>query len=219
VSARFITYLQRPVRPIVDTVSLLGRIAGAIAETLGLVGLGLGVLLQLWQLLFRNLGLLRDLPEWVNDASTLALVCGAVIYAAASQTHLGFEGLATALRRKELQRRIDVATKPIVAACLIILVYAGWEFAQQTRVVGGSYSTTFWSPLWIFYLLFPVALALAAIRWLGRRPEDTEQAIAEARAEDIERAHSELAEHELADHGLTDDPGQGANREDTGTSR
>lgn len=213
-SARLITYLERPVRPIVDTVSLLGRIAGGIAETLGLVGLTLGILLQLWQLLFRNFGLLRDLPLWVNDASTLALVCGAVIYAAASQTHLGFEGLAAALRREQLQKHIDMATKPIVTACLAILVYAGYEFAEQSRAVGGSYSTTFWSPLWVFYLLFPVALLLAAVRWLGRRPGDGQQAIAEERAKDIQQAHTELAEHTAAD-----EHGTGGNREDSGTSR
>jgi TRAP-type C4-dicarboxylate transport system permease small subunit len=172
---------------------------------LGLLGLGIGILLQLWQLLFRNIGLLRDLPLWVNDASTLALVCGAVVYAAASETHLGFEGIAVAFKRLELQKRIDQVTKPVVAACLIILVYAGYKYAQQSRSVGGSYSTTFWSPLWVFYLLFPIALALAAFRWLGRRPIDQEPTIAEARAEDISLTHPAVTDGETQPGGASED--------------
>lgn len=211
---RLITSLERPARLIARLLGLLGRATGGIAETFGLLGLGIGILLQLWQLLFRNIGLLRDLPLWVNDASTLALVCGAVIYAAASETHLGFEGIAAAFKRPELQRRIDQVTKPVVAACLIILVYAGYEYVQQSKSVGGSYSTTFWSPLWVFYLLFPVALLLAALRWLGRRPQGSLREIAEARAGDIERAHTELAEHAPDNEHST----EGAHDDDTGTS-
>lgn len=208
VSARLISYLkylERPARVAARIFTVAGSVAGRIAETLGLLGLGIGIVLQLWQLLFRNIGLLRDLPLWVNDASTLALVCGALIYAAASESHLGFEGIAVAFQRRQLQKRINLVTRPIVAACLIILVYAGFQFAQQSRQVGGVYSTTFWSPLWVFYLVFPIALVLAAVRWLGRRADEAEQTIAEARAEDISLAHTALAEGETQPGGAGED--------------
>jgi TRAP-type C4-dicarboxylate transport system permease small subunit len=170
---------------------VIGAVAGYVSETLGLLGLGVGIVLQLWNLIFRNIGLLSVVPGWVSDASTLALVSGALLYAASTRTHLGFEGVARVMGRTKVQDRLDFATMPVVTAFLAILAYAGFQYVSETKQIGGVYSTAFWSPLWQFYLLFPVTFLLTALRWLGRRDRGGAQTIADERAIDIRRVEEE----------------------------
>ena len=144
----------------------VGDWSGHIAETLGLIGLTIGITLQLWDVLARNLGFASlDFP-WVYDASSMALVMGAFIYLAATRRHIGFAGLADLIRNETLRKRLQMVTKPIVAALLLVLAYYGIELVRSQMQLGGSYSEAFYSPLWIFYAAFPITCILAAIRWL-----------------------------------------------------
>ncbi|MGA7835936.1 MAG: TRAP transporter small permease subunit [Acidimicrobiales bacterium] len=146
----------------------IGDWTGYIAETLGIFGLSLGIMLQLWDVLCRNLDFKSLDPSWISDGSSLALILGALIYVAATKVHLGFTGIAEVLNNKTLKRRLEYVTNPLVAALLIFLGYYGILLVKDQIGFGGSYSTAFYSPLWLFYAAFPLTCFLAAIRWLTR---------------------------------------------------
>jgi TRAP-type C4-dicarboxylate transport system permease small subunit len=146
----------------------IGDWTGYIAETLGIFGLSLGIILQLWDVLCRNFDFKSLDPSWISDGSSLALILGALIYVAATKVHLGFTGIAEVLNNKKLKRRLEYVTNPLVAALLIFLAYYGILLVKDQIGFGGSYSTAFYSPLWLFYAAFPLTCILAAIRWLTR---------------------------------------------------
>jgi TRAP-type C4-dicarboxylate transport system permease small subunit len=146
----------------------IGDWSAYIAEALGIFGLSLGIILQLWDVLCRNLDFKSLDPSWISDGSSLALILGALIYVAATRVHLGFTGIAEVLNNKTLKRRLEYVTNPLVAALLIFLAYYGILLVKDQIGFGGSYSTAFYSPLWLFYAAFPLTCILAAIRWLTR---------------------------------------------------
>jgi TRAP-type C4-dicarboxylate transport system permease small subunit len=144
----------------------VGDWSGYIAETLGIIGLAIGIGLQLWDVLSRNLGFPSLDYPWVYDASSMGLIMGAFIYLAATRRHIGFAGLADLIRNEALRQRLQLVTKPIVAAMLLVLGYYGVELVRTQMQLGGAYSSAFYSPLWLFYAAFPITCILAAIRWL-----------------------------------------------------
>jgi len=144
----------------------MGDWSGHIAETLGITGLTIGIALQLWDVMARNLGFASLDYPWVYDASSMGLIMGAFIYLAATRRHIGFAGLADLIRSETLRKRLQMVTKPIVAALLFVLAYYGIELVRTQMQLGGSYSEAFYSPLWIFYAAFPITCILAAIRWI-----------------------------------------------------
>ena len=146
----------------------IGDWAGYVAETLGILGLTIGIVLQLWDVICRNFGFKAADPSWVFDGSSLALIVGALIYVAATRQHLGFTGIAEVMNNKQLKRRLERFTNPLVAGLLIVLAYYGVLLVKDQIHFGGSYSTAFYSPMWIFYAAFPLTCILAAVRWLTR---------------------------------------------------
>jgi TRAP-type C4-dicarboxylate transport system permease small subunit len=152
----------------VSIVRGIGDWAGYIAEAIGIAGLSIGIVLQLWDVLCRNLDFKSLDPSWVSDGSSLALIIGGLVYVAATKQHLGFTGIAEVMNNKKLKRRLEYVTNPLVAGLLIVLAYYGILLVRDQMHFGGSYSAAFYSPLWIFYLAFPVTCILAAIRWLTR---------------------------------------------------
>lgn len=167
-----------------------GDWSGYVAEALGITGLSIGICLQLWDVLSRNLGFGSLDEPWVLDGSSLALVLGALVYVAATRRHIGFVGLPDLINNKTLKRRMQAITNPIVAALLIFLAYYGIQLVTSQVQFGGSYSTSFWSPLWLFYAAFPVTCILAAIRWitrnLGRQQDEEDADLGGPRGDDIE---------------------------------
>lgn len=167
-------------KKILRVIGGIGDWTAHIAETLGIFGLSVGILLQLWDVLCRNLSFKALDPSWVSDGSSLALILGALIYVAATRVHLGFTGIAEVLNNKTLKRRLEYVTNPAVAALLIVLAYYGVLLVKDQIGFGGSYTTAFYSPLWLFYAAFPLTCILAAIRWLTRsikRDDDDDEVI------------------------------------------
>jgi TRAP-type C4-dicarboxylate transport system permease small subunit len=152
----------------VRIVRAIGDWTGYIAEAFGITGLSIGILLQLWDVLCRNFDFKSLDPSWVSDGSSLALILGALIYVAATRQHLGFTGIAEVMNNKTLKRRLEYVTNPLVSALLIFLAYYGVLLVKDQIHFGGSYSTAFYSPLWLFYAAFPFTCILAAVRWITR---------------------------------------------------
>jgi TRAP-type C4-dicarboxylate transport system permease small subunit len=157
---------------------LLALCACRTAETLGMVGLSLGVVLQLINVVMRNLGLTRDVPAWLNDVSTLALVSGAFIYCAATERHIGFGGLLRLLPRGPVRTWVWRFSQLVTTVLLVALTVAGIELVHDQAQLGGSYATSFNFPIAAFYAIAPLTFGLAALRWIaqipGVPPDDTE---------------------------------------------
>jgi TRAP-type C4-dicarboxylate transport system permease small subunit len=144
------------------------RGARGLAETLGLIGLGFGIALQLVDLVMRNVGLTSSVPNWLDDGSTLALVNGAFIYWAATDRHIGFGGLVGYIPSLRVQVAIHRIAELIVVSMLVLLTVEGIGLVQSQAALGGSYSSAFDFPLWLFYAVAPFTFAISALRQLRR---------------------------------------------------
>jgi TRAP-type C4-dicarboxylate transport system permease small subunit len=149
---------------------LVALCACRIAETLGMLGLSLGVVLQLINVVMRNLGLTRDVPAWLNDVSTLALVSGAFVYCAATERHIGFGGLLRLLPEGPARTWVWRFSQFVTTALLVTLTISGIKLVQDQSALGGSYSSSFNFPIAAFYAIAPITFGLAALRYLAQIP-------------------------------------------------
>jgi TRAP-type C4-dicarboxylate transport system permease small subunit len=141
-----------------------------VAEAIGMLGLSVGIVLQLINLVMRDLGLTSSVPTWLNDVSTLALVSGAFIYCAATERHIGFGGVLRLLPEGPLRTWAWRFSQLVTTVLLVVLTVGGVQLVQDQAAVGGSYSSSFNFPIAAFYAIAPLTFGLAALRWLSQIP-------------------------------------------------